>query len=69
MSFSDEMMNYKGQLKLLLKIYDKGRYLTSELSNIWMNGKVLKHSHLFTSVDWQADTYLTDTYVVYLLRM
>ena len=40
MIFRDEMMGYKGQLRLVLQLSGNGRYLTSKLSNIWMNRKV-----------------------------
>ena len=40
MVFRDKMMNYIGELKLVLQLSGKGRYLTSKLSNIWMNRKV-----------------------------
>ena len=43
MTFRDEMMDNKEELKLVLQLSGTGRYLTSELSNIWMNPKVLKH--------------------------
>ena len=43
MTFRDEMMDYKEELKLVLQLSGTGRYLTSELSNIWMNPKVFKH--------------------------
>ena len=43
----------KENLKLVLSLSGKGRYLTSKLSS-WMNCKVLKHRHLFSFVDWQA---------------
>ena len=39
MVFRDEMMDYKGKLRLALKLSGKGRYLTSKLLNIWMNRK------------------------------
>ena len=35
--FRDEMMDFKGELKLVLKLSGRGRYLTSKLSNICMN--------------------------------
>ena len=38
--FSDEMMNYKGISRLVLYFSGKERYLSSKLSNIWMNRKV-----------------------------
>ena len=31
------MMDYKGELRLVLHLSGKGRYLTSKLSNTWMN--------------------------------
>ena len=40
MVFRDEMMDYKRKLRLVLQLSGKGRYLTSKLSNIWMNRKV-----------------------------
>ena len=62
--FRDEMMDYKGKLRLVLLLSGKGRFLTSKLSNIWMNRQVWKH--LFASVDWQAvnqiDWYLRRTF-------
>ena len=40
MVFRDEMMDYKRKLRLVLQLSGKGRYLTSKLSNIWMNRNV-----------------------------
>ena len=38
--FRDEMMDYKRKLRLVLQLSGKGRYLTSKLSNIWINRNV-----------------------------
>ena len=51
MVFRDEMMDYKRKLRLVLQLSGKGRYLTSKLSNIWMNPNFYKRSRLFASVD------------------
>ena len=40
MFFRDEIMDYKGELRLMLQFSGKKGYLTSKLSNIWMNRKV-----------------------------
>ena len=40
MIFRDEMMDYKGESRLAFHLSGKGRYLTSKLSEIWMNRKV-----------------------------
>ena len=40
MVLSDEMIDYKGDLRLVLQLSGKGRYLTLKLSNIWINRNV-----------------------------
>ena len=49
-----ETMGYKETWKLLLRLSGNRKYLTLKSLNIWIFQNVSQHTHLYTSVDWQA---------------